>query len=114
LTGAFPDLRVSNSLCVRGVPGGRADLSFAAHELESYFIQVHTKARVSYLALLIGCLSGDMCTKPPMYGVKHRWIHAQSVGPIAISPWPDECVFLAFSAMSSALLGAGWRSWAHP
>ena len=31
-------------------------MSWAAHELESYFIQKHTKARISYLAILLGGL----------------------------------------------------------
>lgn len=44
-------------------------MSWAAHELESYFIQKHTKARVSYLAILLGCLLPDLVTKLPVYGV---------------------------------------------
>jgi membrane-bound metal-dependent hydrolase YbcI (DUF457 family) len=44
-------------------------VSWAAHELESYFIQKHTKVSVSYLAILIGCLLPDMLTKLPVYGI---------------------------------------------
>lgn len=45
-------------------------MSWAAHELESYFIQKHTKVSVSYLAILTGCLLPDMLTKLPVYGVE--------------------------------------------
>ena len=31
-------------------------MSWAAHELESYVIQKHVKAKVSYVAILLGCL----------------------------------------------------------
>lgn len=44
-------------------------MSWAAHELESYFLQKHVKARISYLAVLIGCLLPDLFTKLPVYGV---------------------------------------------
>lgn len=44
-------------------------MSWAAHELESYFIQKHTKIRVSYLAILLGCLLPDLMTKLPVYGL---------------------------------------------
>lgn len=43
-------------------------MSWAAHELESYFIQKHTKTRVSYLAILLGCFLPDLFTKLPVYG----------------------------------------------
>ncbi|MGI8698285.1 MAG: metal-dependent hydrolase [Mycobacteriales bacterium] len=45
-------------------------MSWAAHELESYFIQKHTKAKVSYLAILLGCLLPDLATKLPVYGFR--------------------------------------------
>jgi membrane-bound metal-dependent hydrolase YbcI (DUF457 family) len=44
-------------------------VSWAAHELESYFIQKHTKQKVSYLAILLGCLLPDLFTKLPVYGL---------------------------------------------
>lgn len=44
-------------------------MSWAAHELESYFIQKHTKRKVSYLAILLGCLVPDLFTKLPVYGL---------------------------------------------
>ena len=44
-------------------------MSWAAHELESYFIQKHTKLKVSYLAILLGCLLPDLFTKLPVYGL---------------------------------------------
>jgi membrane-bound metal-dependent hydrolase YbcI (DUF457 family) len=44
-------------------------VSWAAHELESYFIQKHTKIRVSYIAILLGCLTPDLLTKLPVYGL---------------------------------------------
>jgi len=31
-------------------------MSWAAHELESYFLQKHVKVKVSYLAILLGCV----------------------------------------------------------
>ena len=43
-------------------------MSWAAHELESYFIQKHTRVKVSYLAILLGCLLPDLMTKAPVYG----------------------------------------------
>ena len=50
-------------------------MSWAAHELESYFLQKHTKLRVSYLAILLGCLSPDLLTKLPVYGLDLGPIH---------------------------------------
>lgn len=46
-------------------------MSWAAHELESYVLQRHTgdKVKVSYLAILLGCLLPDLMTKLPVYGV---------------------------------------------
>lgn len=43
-------------------------MSWAAHELESYIIQRHVKVKVSYTAILLGCLAPDMLTKLPVYG----------------------------------------------
>ena len=60
-------------------------MSWAAHELESYVIQKHLKARVrvSYLAILLGCYAPDLLTKFLVFGV--------SVGPISVPapkhPW---------------------------
>lgn len=54
-------------------------MSWAAHELESYVIQKHLKTKVSYLAILLGCLGPDLMTKLPVYGVKiggHQLIKA--------------------------------------
>ncbi|WP_165984036.1 metal-dependent hydrolase [Streptomyces sp. YIM 98790] len=45
-------------------------MSWAAHELESYLLHKHTKVKVSFLAILIGCLSPDMLTKLPVYGIQ--------------------------------------------
>jgi membrane-bound metal-dependent hydrolase YbcI (DUF457 family) len=44
-------------------------VSWAAHELESYFLQKHVKAKVSYLAILLGCFLPDLFTKLPVYGI---------------------------------------------
>lgn len=48
-------------------------MSWAAHELESYFLQEHLKSRfktkISYLAVLLGCLLPDLLTKLPVYGL---------------------------------------------
>ena len=55
-------------------------MSWAAHELESYFLQKHTKAKVSYLAILLGCLLPDLFTKLPVYGITihgKKFFHAQ-------------------------------------
>jgi membrane-bound metal-dependent hydrolase YbcI (DUF457 family) len=59
-------------------------MSWAAHELESYFLQKHLPRgqRISYLAVLLGCLLPDLFTKLPVYGVH--------LGPIqfkAAHPW---------------------------
>ena len=43
-------------------------MSWAAHELESYVLQKHVNAKVSYLAILLGCLLPDLFTKLPVYG----------------------------------------------
>ncbi|CAN5664077.1 hypothetical protein BH24ACT4_BH24ACT4_17080 [soil metagenome] len=53
-------------------------MSWAAHELESYVIGDHIKVKVSYLAVLIGCLTPDMLTKLPVYGIH--------LGPLDIDP----------------------------
>lgn len=44
-------------------------MSWAAHEFESYVIQRHLKVRLSYLAVLVGCLLPDLFTKLPVYGL---------------------------------------------
>ncbi len=44
-------------------------MSWAAHELESYVIQKHVKVKVSYTAVLLGCLAPDLLTKLPVYGI---------------------------------------------
>ena len=43
-------------------------MSWAAHELESYVVQKHLPVRISYLAVLTGCLAPDMMTKLWVYG----------------------------------------------
>lgn len=43
-------------------------MSWAAHELESYVLQKHVNAKISYLAILLGCLLPDLFTKLPVYG----------------------------------------------
>lgn len=53
-------------------------MSWAAHELESYVIQRHLKVRMSYTAILAGCLMPDMFTKWAVYGV--------SVGGLTVKP----------------------------
>lgn len=53
-------------------------MSWAAHELESYFIQKHVKARVSYLAILLGCLLPDLFTKLPVYGLSFGILHIKA------------------------------------
>lgn len=53
-------------------------MSWAAHELESYVIGGHIKARISYLAVLTGSLAPDMLTKLPVYGIH--------LGPLDIDP----------------------------
>ncbi|BEP12958.1 hypothetical protein acdb102_12690 [Acidothermaceae bacterium B102] len=52
-------------------------MSWAAHELESYFLQKHTKIRVSYLAILLGCLAPDF-TKFHVYGLDIGPIHLKA------------------------------------
>jgi membrane-bound metal-dependent hydrolase YbcI (DUF457 family) len=44
-------------------------VSWAAHELESYVLQKHVKVRISYIAILFGCLLPDFFTKLPVYGL---------------------------------------------
>ena len=53
-------------------------MSWAAHELESYFIQKHVRLRVSYLAVLLGCLLPDLFTKLPVYGFSFGVLHVQA------------------------------------
>ena len=45
-------------------------MSWAAHELESYVLQKHIRSKISYLAILLGCLLPDLFTKMPVYGLK--------------------------------------------
>jgi membrane-bound metal-dependent hydrolase YbcI (DUF457 family) len=44
-------------------------MSWAAHEFESYVLQKHLHLRLSYLAVLLGCLLPDLFTKLPVYGL---------------------------------------------
>jgi membrane-bound metal-dependent hydrolase YbcI (DUF457 family) len=44
-------------------------MSWAAHELESYVVAKHLKARISFMAVLLGCLLPDLFTKLPVYGI---------------------------------------------
>jgi membrane-bound metal-dependent hydrolase YbcI (DUF457 family) len=53
-------------------------VSWAAHELESYFIQKHIRLRVSYLAVLLGCLLPDLFTKLPVYGFSFGVLHIKA------------------------------------
>ncbi|WP_234320307.1 metal-dependent hydrolase, partial [Streptomyces sp. SBT349] len=60
-------------------PGrGAAGMSWAAHELESYLLHKHIKTKVSFLAILVGCLAPDMLTKLPAYGIR--------IGSLVIEP----------------------------
>lgn len=43
-------------------------MSWAAHEFESYALQKHLGARVSFSAVLVGCFLPDLFTKLPVYG----------------------------------------------
>ena len=43
-------------------------MSWAAHELESYVLKKHIYVRISYLAILAGCLAPDLITKTWTYG----------------------------------------------
>jgi membrane-bound metal-dependent hydrolase YbcI (DUF457 family) len=58
-------------------------MSWAAHELESYVIQRHTKVKVSYLAILLGCLGPDLATKFPVYGLRIGGFRFRAVS----QPW---------------------------
>lgn len=60
-------------------------MSWAAHELESYVIGGHLKVKISYLAVLIGCLAPDMLTKLPVYGVH--------LGPIDLQPASEPWIY---------------------
>jgi hypothetical protein len=42
-------------------------VSWAAHEFENYFIQKHTGARVSFLAIALGAFAPDLFTKSLVY-----------------------------------------------
>jgi membrane-bound metal-dependent hydrolase YbcI (DUF457 family) len=56
-------------------------VSWAAHELESYVLRDHLGVKISFLAILIGCLSPDMLSKLPVYGFH--------IGPFAMRPEHD-------------------------
>jgi membrane-bound metal-dependent hydrolase YbcI (DUF457 family) len=45
-------------------------VSWAAHELESYVLHRHLRLRMSYSAVLVGCLLPDLFTKLPVYGLR--------------------------------------------
>ncbi len=64
-------------------------MSWAAHELESYVLQKHIKLKLSYLAVLLGCLLPDLFTKLPVYGVTVGNITLKATDPAAYHRgWP--------------------------
>lgn len=58
-------------------------MSWAAHEFESYVLQKHFGARVSFSAVLVGCLLPDLFTKLPVYGLDLGALHITHV----TEPW---------------------------
>lgn len=58
-------------------------MSWAAHEFESYILKKHTGSRVSFLAVLFGCLLPDLFTKLPVYGFNLGALHLTHVS----EPW---------------------------
>jgi hypothetical protein len=44
-------------------------MSWAAHELENFWLLKHQGMRVSYLGLLLGALAPDLLTKVYAYGI---------------------------------------------
>jgi len=56
-------------------------VSWAAHELESYVIQKHVRVKVSFLAVLAGCLLPDQFTKLPVYGFSVGDVHVKAAVP---------------------------------
>jgi membrane-bound metal-dependent hydrolase YbcI (DUF457 family) len=93
-------------------------MSWAAHEFESFVIQRHTKAQVSYLAILTGCLLPDLFTKLPVYGISVGGVQLiKAEVPAAYHRgWPGvgpthTLVFGALAALA-VLLATRSRGWA--
>src|SRR5207247_7931432 len=82
-----------------GVPAGRrlgdshgseeAPLSWAAHDLEPYAIQRHSRWKIAFVPLLLGSYSPDMMTKWFVYGVNIGGLHLKAHDPAKFHRgWP--------------------------
>lgn len=56
-------------------------MSWAAHELENFWLLKHFGMRVSYLGLLLGAMAPDFLTKIPVYGFSFAGITLQVDNP---------------------------------
>ncbi len=56
-------------------------MSWAAHELENFWLIKHLGMRVSYLGLLLGAMAPDFLTKIPVYGVDFAGIVLKADNP---------------------------------
>lgn len=64
-------------------------MSWAAHELESYVLKKHIRVRISYLAILAGCLAPDLITKTWTYGFTIGGTHYGASNPAQFHRgWP--------------------------
>ena len=64
-------------------------MSWAAHELENFFLLKHLGQRVSYLGLLLGTLAPDFLTKLYAYGFSIGGIHIKAENPAQFHRgWP--------------------------
>ncbi|KRV46666.1 hypothetical protein AQ490_12415 [Wenjunlia vitaminophila] len=102
-------------------------MSWAAHELESYILHGHTKTKVSYLAILLGCFLPDMGTKGTVYGFsifgysfkpEHAWDYHRGWPGVGFTHTPMWGVVLALLVLwlfksREWALGLLIGQWAH-
>jgi membrane-bound metal-dependent hydrolase YbcI (DUF457 family) len=64
-------------------------VSWAAHELESFVLRKHIDVRISFLAILVGCLAPDLITKTWTYGFDIGGTHYGASNPAQFHRgWP--------------------------
>lgn len=74
-------------------------MSWAAHELENFFLQKHLGWRVSYLGLLLGALAPDFLTKLYAYGFTVGGICLQADNPAQYHRgWPGMGITTSLTA----------------
>ncbi|HEY8060451.1 MAG TPA: metal-dependent hydrolase [Acidimicrobiales bacterium] len=93
-------------------------MSWAAHEFENYFIQKHTGARVSFLAIVLGTFTPDLFTKYFVYASDdpakfHRGWPGVGFTHSLIFGFVFAVIVLALTKSRSWALGILIGQWAH-